>query len=324
MPTQTLTAKGKQGKIVDSPTYSNLGIDGSGQTFIGTSMGIILPTLVATYSYGLKGKPKDYIVTSEPGSTDDDFVTTGAGNDTISTGAGNDIIVAGDGNDTLNGGTGNDILIGGAGDDTFNPGLGSNYIDGGEGTDTYDMADAFGGGTEIVVDLSAGEVTVNGKVTDYLAGIENVQGNSQYNVIIGDGGANELWSGSGGAAIVGNGGDDTINLGSGKADKVYWADGDGSDTIVFFDAGDTTDRDILYIDFAGADLTYDDMIAGGYLSFGGDANSTLVYADLDGKDVGDGAVQVAEFVGYEYGEGTIALFSDNIVDGSFALVDFFA
>lgn len=316
MPDIILIPKGKQGKLLDAPTYEDLLIDESGQAFIDSYLGG-LPTTIETYSFGLKGKPKDNIVVAEPGSTDAEYVTTGAGNDTISTWGGNDIIVSGGGNDILNGHDGNDILIGGSGDDIINPGTGFNFVDGGDGVDTYDMSDAFGGDPLVVVDLIAGSVTVDGTLTDYLVNIENVQGNSSYNTIIGDDGVNRLESGSGGAAIVGNGGNDTVVLGSNNADNIYWAEGDGSDVIFEFDA-DVADNDVLYIDFVGVDLTYEQMIADGYLSFGGDANGTLIYADMDGAAGGTTPVLVAEIDGYTYsGTGTEGLFANNIVDGSF-------
>ena len=61
------------------------------------------------------------------GVVTDDYLETGAGNDTIDGGPGNDVLDGGDGADLLSGGAGSDTLTGGAGNDT---------IDGGAGNDT--------------------------------------------------------------------------------------------------------------------------------------------------------------------------------------------
>ncbi len=80
------------------------------------------------------------------GTSGDDNLATGAGDDTLNGGDGNDTLDGGGGDDTLNGGNGNDTLDGGgghdtlngeAGDDTLDDGSGSNYMKGGAGNDTY-------------------------------------------------------------------------------------------------------------------------------------------------------------------------------------------
>ncbi|AUW40937.1 metal-binding protein [Rhizobium leguminosarum] len=90
------------------------------------------------------------------GSSGDNAITTGAGNDringgdgadTLNGGAGNDQIVGGDGNDTLNGGDGNDHIFGNAGNDV---------IRGGAGNDTISDGDS-GGRIPEVFDINAGD-----------------------------------------------------------------------------------------------------------------------------------------------------------------------
>ncbi len=53
------------------------------------------------------------------GTTVDNILASGSGNDTIYGNAGNDVVNGGAGADILNGGTGNDILVGGSGLDTY-------------------------------------------------------------------------------------------------------------------------------------------------------------------------------------------------------------
>jgi Ca2+-binding RTX toxin-like protein len=53
------------------------------------------------------------------GSSGDDQLYAGAGNDRIIAGNGNDLVLGGAGNDNVNGGGGRDLLIGGSGTDTI-------------------------------------------------------------------------------------------------------------------------------------------------------------------------------------------------------------
>ena len=80
------------------------------------------------------------------GTTANDTLTGGngndslnglAGNDTLSGGYGADNLSGGDGNDTLNGGTGIDTLDGGTGNDILIGGLGADSLTGGDGNDTF-------------------------------------------------------------------------------------------------------------------------------------------------------------------------------------------
>ncbi|NEH47340.1 calcium-binding protein [Rhizobium leguminosarum] len=108
------------------------------------------------------------------GSSGDNVITTGAGNDninggdgadTLNGGAGEDLIYGGAGNDTLSGGDGEDLIRGGAGNDTLNGGdandrlygeAGNDVIRGGAGNDTISDGEQFGFASE-VFDLDAGD-----------------------------------------------------------------------------------------------------------------------------------------------------------------------
>ena len=141
--------------------------------------------------------------------------------------AGPDVLI-GDGNDNvLSGGPGADFLQGGAGDDTLN---------GGPGTDTADYEDSAAG---VNVDLST--QTADGDGSDTLSGIENVNGSSSGDSLVGDGHANTISAGGGNDTIDGGGGTDTIDAGPGD-DSVFAKDG-VVDNIVCGSGNDTANVD---------------------------------------------------------------------------------
>ena len=69
------------------------------------------------------------------GSSDDDELYGGRGNDKLYGQAGKDVLSGGPGNDELDGGAGDDSLYGGEGDDTLDGGAGNDLLVGGEGKD---------------------------------------------------------------------------------------------------------------------------------------------------------------------------------------------
>jgi len=72
------------------------------------------------------------------GTSYDDGISGGTGNDTLNSGGGNDSLHGGEGNDTLNSGAGNDSLSGGEGNDTLNSGAGNDSLTSGGGIDKID------------------------------------------------------------------------------------------------------------------------------------------------------------------------------------------
>jgi hypothetical protein len=88
------------------------------------------------------------------GTSGNDALVGGPGDDKISGGAGNDLLYGGDGNDTLNGGAGDDILIGG---------LGNDVLHGGKGMDTF--LHLVGDGQDTITDFQNGDKLVTG---DYI------------------------------------------------------------------------------------------------------------------------------------------------------------
>ncbi|MEM5474120.1 VCBS domain-containing protein [Hoeflea sp. AS60] len=81
------------------------------------------------------------------GTTHDDIVFGGSGNDTLRGRGGNDEIHGGDGDDNINGNSNVDVLYGDAGDDTINGGGGNDTITGGTGADFI----LGGGGNDTVI-----------------------------------------------------------------------------------------------------------------------------------------------------------------------------
>ncbi|HEY0891602.1 MAG TPA: type I secretion C-terminal target domain-containing protein, partial [Cellvibrio sp.] len=78
------------------------------------------------------------------GTSANEYIVGGDGDNVISGGNGNDIIYGGDGNDTLSASSGSDMFYGGAGNDTITGSSGLDRISGGSGNDTMSAgADTF-------------------------------------------------------------------------------------------------------------------------------------------------------------------------------------
>jgi len=88
------------------------------------------------------------------GTTGDDYILGGWGNDTLHGGTGHDALFGGAGDDELNAGWGRDTLSGGAGDDVLHLGRGSALATGGAGADQF-HADVLA--NSIITDFSAEE-----------------------------------------------------------------------------------------------------------------------------------------------------------------------
>lgn len=94
------------------------------------------------------------------GTSGDDTLNAGNGNDRLYGGADNDQLDGGDGNDWLNAGFGDDVLVGGAGKDRLNDLAGNDCFvfnaltDTGLDSTTWDVISGFGRGSD-KIDLSA-------------------------------------------------------------------------------------------------------------------------------------------------------------------------
>ena len=144
---------------------------------------------------------------SASGLTEGVNIDTGAGNDTFAGGTGNDTFSGSDGDDVAAGSGGDDVLSGGTGNDTLNGGIGNDSLSGGDGNDQ----------------LNAGD------------GNDTVSGGLGNDTLLGGAGNDSLAGDAGNDSLTGGTGNDTLGLGLGS-DTVVFADGDGADVILDFDA----------------------------------------------------------------------------------------
>ncbi len=143
------------------------------------------------------------------GGDGNDTILGEAGNDTVLDGqAGKDVVLGGAGHDKMVGGLGNDSLQGEAGRDWLIPGEGNDILDGGPDQDEADFKDSP---AAVQVDLTAG--TASGEGSDTLAGIEQVMGSANGDVLLGSAGDDELKGYRGNDQIDGRAGNDFIDGG---------------------------------------------------------------------------------------------------------------
>jgi Ca2+-binding RTX toxin-like protein len=147
------------------------------------------------------------------------------------------IIIGTSNNNSLGGGDGNDTLYGNAGNDSINGGIGDDALYGGAGNDNYTV-DAIG---DRVYELSGEGTDVVGSSIDYILtdNVENLvltgnlvningTGNILNNIILGNTGNNILSGGDGDDTLNGDAGNDTLN---GDAGNDTLNGGDGADTL---------------------------------------------------------------------------------------------
>ncbi|WP_315975114.1 cadherin-like domain-containing protein [Microvirga yunnanensis] len=169
------------------------------------------------------------------------------------------------GNDTIMGGSGSDFVSGGAGNDS---------IDGGGGQDrvTYFYDEGTQG---VTVDLAAHTATDNWGGRDTLINIQDVQGSTLNDTLIGDAQENDLQGEAGNDSISGGAGNDNLQGGDGRdtlnggAGSDFLDGGNGADSLLGGDGDDNfhggAGNDTLdggangpYVDSA----TYDDSASG--------------------------------------------------------------
>ena len=178
------------------------------------------------------------------GGADNTLVAGGSGIDTLIGTDHNDILLGNDGDDNLDGGDGDDLLIGGAGED---------ILDGGAGNDTVSYFQNPTNG--VIVNLSnttegiSPEAVSGGTAfdpysaeIDTLINIENAEGSSFEDFLIGSDGANRLSGDAGDDHIYGGGGADILEGGAGMDVFIYGSTEDSGfdaalrDVILDFDA----------------------------------------------------------------------------------------
>lgn len=128
------------------------------------------------------------------------------------------------GRDTIKGLGGDDTLFAYAGNDILEGGTGADHLDGGDGIDRAEYRNSKAG---VTVNLGLNFGLGGEAQGDTFTSIENVYGSRYADLLVGDGGKNQL---------VGRNGDDTLK-GEGGADRLLG--GNGKDTL---EGGDDNDR----------------------------------------------------------------------------------
>ncbi|WP_296818224.1 calcium-binding protein, partial [Brevundimonas sp.] len=122
------------------------------------------------------------------------------------------------GNDRIEGGEGDDVLEGGGGSDFIQGGSGADTLDGGEGIDTASYWNSSAG---VTVNLQTGSGLGGDADGDVLFGIENLDGSSFNDLLVGNAHANTLRGGLGDDTLRGGLGDDVLDGGAGLDVAVF-------------------------------------------------------------------------------------------------------
>ncbi len=131
--------------------------------------------------------------------------------------------------DALRGGNGGDVLSGAGGNDRLTGLLGNDVLTGGLGKDTVNYGSASGVNVNLVKGTAVGEGN------DTLAGIENIEGDSARDIVVGNRAANVLTGNNGNDVLRGGGGNDKL---SGVSGNDNLAGGPGRDTLIGGDDND--------------------------------------------------------------------------------------
>ncbi|MEX0305334.1 MAG: calcium-binding protein [Leisingera sp.] len=229
---------------------------------------------------------------SVTGGGGEDSLSGNAGHDTLSGNGGDDLLQGGTGRDTLSGEGGKDVLKGGSGDDTLNGGSSKDVLNGGSGTDLA----AYIGDQAVSVDLAIqGFQNTGGAGRDKLVSIEELEGSSGNDTLLGDAAENQLSGGSGDDSLNGRDGDD--NLLGGRGNDTLRGGG-GKDTL---EGGDG--HDVLNGQSGNDSLS------------GGTGNDTLKGGS--GRDVlnGGGGTDIADYSGTQGIEASLGIDGFQTISG---------
>ncbi len=131
----------------------------------------------------------------------DDYLATGAGDDSIVIAGGRNIVLPGRGHDAVTSGSGDDDVDGGSGSDVIHSGAGNDEVLGGDGDDTI-----FGGdGNDLLSGGAGNDIVMGGTGNDILSGYA---GND---VLVGGDNADRLFGRSGDDVLVGGAGGDGLH-----------------------------------------------------------------------------------------------------------------
>jgi serralysin len=237
------------------------------------------------------------------GGDGNDFVYGSAFADILSGEAGNDNIDGGAGSDGLYGGDGLNFLYGGAGDDTVSANAaltGFNFMYGGDGADT--LISSIVGGTGDFMYGGLGVDTITGGVgADYIwggAGANILHGGVGNDFILSQGetggdaasgdigddylflgdGADTGYGGAGTDVLFGAGGNDVLTGGAGQdylwggagADQFQLANGNGTEVVYDWAAGDRIQvATVMYANFGA--------INAGHIGYNAASNTTVIF-----------------------------------------------
>lgn len=174
------------------------------------------------------------------GNLDDDDLSAGDTEDTLVDGAGDDLVSGGGNDDALPNNEGDDDLEAGDGNDLFisDSVCEGDAIDGGPGRDNANWAKFdspisidMAGGTAGLVG-SGGLPDCEGEPLSSLTGIEDIEGTSFGDTLIGDDGRNGLLGRQGADSYFAGAGDDTILANSGDADAQIDCGSDSDTALV--------------------------------------------------------------------------------------------
>ncbi|WP_158511053.1 beta strand repeat-containing protein [Azospirillum thiophilum] len=194
--------------------------------------------------------------------------------------------------DDLYGTSANNLLVGGRGDDWLRGRGGADTLIGGDG---FDMAVYLDSSAGVTIDLSAGTASGGDAEGDQLSGIEGILGSDHGDLLIGDAGANQLTGGAGNDTLIGGAGADMLIGGDGRDTADYSAAAQAITVNMLtgiVTGGTEIGQDVLIgiedvIGGAGDDTLIGD--AGANQLTGGAGNDTLIGgAGADTLDGGDG------------------------------------
>jgi Ca2+-binding RTX toxin-like protein len=199
---------------------------------------IVLAGLAGADSFTVAGFPPTTSIVELGGGGGDSLGGTGF-EDVLIDGPGDDVVSAGAGDDAVPNNQGTDSLAAGAGDDLFiSAGIcEGDGLDGGEGRDNANWANF---GVAVTIDMAAklaGRAGPEGQLTcagegppTQLEAIDDVEGTSLADALIGDAGSNQLLGRLGADTYKAGLGDDSILANSGDGDPLIDC-GAGFDTV---------------------------------------------------------------------------------------------
>jgi Ca2+-binding RTX toxin-like protein len=220
------------------------------------------------------------------GSAGNDRLTGNTDANTLTGGNGNDALSGMDGADRLDGGAGTDTLTGDFGNDILRGGAGADRLDGGLSIDTVAYSESSVG---VSINLATGKGSGGNAQGDVYVAVENANGSTGADTIIGNSGGNALRGMAGADYLTGGGGADHFVFGStgesvGAARDVITdfshAQGDRID-LTLIDAstkvaGDQAFHFIGAHAFSGVAGELRATVSGGYTYVDGDVNGDKV------------------------------------------------